>query len=159
VDSYAQLIALLDSHGASYRLIDHPPEGRTEVVSRMRPNDLRASAKCIVLLLKLGKKVTRYVLAVIPGDARIDFAAVRDVFGASYVAFASADKAQDLSGAVSGAVLPFSFNPQLEPVVDPDLLTNEELFFNAGRLDRSMTLRTQDYLAIAKPRIAAIALH
>jgi Ala-tRNA(Pro) deacylase len=32
------------------------------------------------------------------------------------------------------------------------------LFFNAGRLDRSMELDTKDWLAIAKPRLARIAV-
>jgi Ala-tRNA(Pro) deacylase len=43
-------------------------------------------------------------------------------------------------------------------VVDEDLLANETLFFNAGRLDRSMELDSKDWQAIAKPRIAKIAV-
>jgi Ala-tRNA(Pro) deacylase len=35
-DTYDRLIALLDQHGASYRLIDHAPEGSTEAVSGIR---------------------------------------------------------------------------------------------------------------------------
>ena len=35
-DTYTRLIALLNQHGAQYRLIDHAPEGRTELVSAMR---------------------------------------------------------------------------------------------------------------------------
>lgn len=72
MDAYGQLIALLDKHGANYRLIDHPPEGRTEVVSQLRGNAVEQAAKCIVLMVKLGKKITKYVLAVVPGNARID---------------------------------------------------------------------------------------
>ena len=56
-----------------------------------------------------------------------------------------------------GAVPPFSLNPALAIVVDEDLLANETLFFNAGRLDRSMELDSKDWQAIAKPRIAKIA--
>jgi hypothetical protein len=33
----------------------------------------------------------------------------------------------------------------------------DQLFFNAARLDRSIALRTVDFLAIAKPRIEHIA--
>jgi Ala-tRNA(Pro) deacylase len=39
-DTYARLFAFLDEHGARYRLIDHAPEGRTELVSPMRGNAL-----------------------------------------------------------------------------------------------------------------------
>jgi Ala-tRNA(Pro) deacylase len=45
----------------------------------------------------------------------------------------------------------------LSVVVDQALLSNQTLFFNAGRLDRSMELDTRDWLAVAKPRVARIA--
>ncbi len=155
-DTYTQLIAFLDQHGVSYRLIDHAPEGRTEIVSSLRGNALSQAAKCIVLMVKIGKKVTRYVLAVIPGDARVDLQAVKVLMRGTYVAFASSDIAERLAGSVTGTVLPFSFNPELELVVDPSLLENDELYFNAARLDRSMVLKTSDYVAVAKPRLGRI---
>lgn len=157
-DTYTQLIALLDSRGAHYRLIDHAPEGRTEVVSPMRGNALSQAAKCIVLMVKIGKKVTKYILAVVPGDARVDLNAVKALLGGTYIAFASPDIAERLAGSVTGTVLPFSFNPELELMVDPALLENEEIYFNAARLDRSMALKTSDYFEIARPRLARIAV-
>ena len=155
-DTYTQLIALLDAHKAHYRLIDHEPEGRTEIVSPMRGNALSQAAKCIVLMVKLGKKVTKYILAVVPGDARVDLNAVKALMGGTYIAFASQDIAERLAGSVTGTVLPFSFNPELELVVDPSLLENDEIYFNAARLDRSMVLKTSDYFEIARPRLARI---
>jgi len=44
-DAYTHLISLLDQHAVAYRLIDHPAEGRTEIVSSMRGNDLAQAAK------------------------------------------------------------------------------------------------------------------
>jgi Ala-tRNA(Pro) deacylase len=58
---------------------------------------------------------------------------------------------------VAGTVLPFAFNPELALVVDPSLLENDEIYFNAARLDRSMALATRDYIALAKPRVERIA--
>jgi Ala-tRNA(Pro) deacylase len=55
-----------------------------------------------------------------------------------------------------GAVPPFALNPALSIVVEEALLANDSLFFNAGRLDRSMELDTKDWLAVAKPRVARI---
>ncbi len=156
-DTYTQLISLLDEHGARYRLIEHEPEGRTELVSAMRGNKLSQAAKCIVLMVKIGKKVTKYVLAVVPGDAKVDLQAVKALMQGTYVAFASSDVAERLAGSVAGTILPFSFSPELELVVDPTLLENEELYFNAARLDRSLVLRTSDYVALAKPRLGRIA--
>ena len=145
-DAYTRLLALLDEQHAAYRLIDHAPEGRTEIVSGLRGNALRQAAKCIILMVKLGKKTTRYVLAVIPGDARLDLGAVKALLGGTYVAFASSDIAERLAGSAAGTILPFSFNPELELIVDPSLLESDELFFNAARLDRSLALKTADLI-------------
>jgi Ala-tRNA(Pro) deacylase len=152
-DTYTRLIALLDQQGIAYRLIDHAPEGRTELVSSMRGNTLSQAAKCIILMVKLGKKVTRYVLAVVPGNARVDIQMVKTLMRGTYVAFASSEIAEQLAGSVSGTILPFSFNPALEMIVDPSLLENDEIYFNAARLDRSMVLKTSDYVTVAKPRL------
>ena len=156
-DAYTRLIALLDRHRAQYRLIDHAPEGRTEIVSPLRGNALRQAAKCIVLMVKLGKKVTTYVLGVVPGDCRVDLNAVKTLLNGTYVSFASADIAERLAGSVAGTVLPFAFNPELELIVDPSLLENDELYFNAARLDRSLVIKTSDYVALAQPRLERIA--
>jgi Ala-tRNA(Pro) deacylase len=151
-DAYTQLITFLDQHEAQYRLIDHASEGRTELVSAMRGNRLEQAAKCIILMVKIGKKVTKYVLAVIPGDAKVDLQAIKALMQGTYIAFASTEIAERLAGSVTGTVLPFSFNPELELIVDPSLLENDELYFNAARLDRSMVLKTSDYVTLTRPR-------
>jgi Ala-tRNA(Pro) deacylase len=156
-ETYDRLIALLDEQGARYRTIEHEPEGATETVSALRGNSLAQAAKCIVVMVKVGKKVTRYVLAVVPGDRRVDLNAVKSLLEGTYVSFASRDIAERLAGSESGTVLPFSFDDTLELVVDPDLLVHDEIFFNAARLDRSLALAVKDYLRIAVPRTEPIA--
>jgi Ala-tRNA(Pro) deacylase len=156
-DTYSKLIAYLDENKIPYRLIDHQPEGRTEIVSAMRGNAVKQAAKCIILMVKIGKKVTRYVLAVVPGNARVDMNAVKALLGGTYASFASKDIAERLAGSVAGTVLPFSFSPELELMVDPSLLENDELYFNAARLDRSMVIKATDYVNLVKPRLEHIA--
>ena len=156
LDHYERLVADLEAGGARYRLIDHAPEGRTDLVSALRGHDVAAAAKCLIVVVKVGKKQSRYVLAVVPGDARVDLQSVRELVGGTYVAFAGKDKAEELAGSVSGTVLPFSYHPRLELIADPALLETPELFFNAARLDRSIALATDDYTRLAAPRIAPI---
>jgi Ala-tRNA(Pro) deacylase len=155
--AYAKLVALLDGGGARYELIDHAPEGRTDLVSPLRGNELSQAAKCIVVMVKLGKKAKRHVLAVVPGDARVDLNALKRLLGGTYAAFASPDVAERLAGSASGTILPFSFHPELALIADPGLLAHRRIFFNAARLDRSVALDTDDYVALARPRVEAIA--
>lgn len=156
-DTYSKLIALLDERNATYRVIEHEPEGVTEVVSRLRGHDPRHAAKCIVVMVKVGKKVTRYVAAVIPGDKHVDFDRMKALFNGTYAAFASRDVAERLAGTAVGTIPPFSFDERLEVVMDPELLGYSEVFFNAGRLDRTIALATKDYESIVKPRVEQIA--
>ena len=155
-DTYTRFMAHLDQHGIAYRLIDHAPEGRTEIVSTMRGNTLAQAAKCIVLMVKIGKKTTRYVLAVVPGDRRVDLSAIKAMLGGTYIAFATPEIAERLAGSVTGTILPFSFNPELELIVDDAVLDNPELYFNVARLDRSIVLQTSDYVMLAQPRLGRI---
>ena len=156
VDTYSKLIELLDGQKATYRLIDHEAEGQTDIVSKIRGNNLSEAAKCIIVMVKVGKKVTKYILGVVPGDRRIDLNAVKTLFGGTYVSFASQDVAEKLAGSRAGTVLPFSFDPDLQLIVDPRLLEKKEIYFNAARLDRSMALKTDDYVKAAKPRLERI---
>lgn len=155
-ETYAKLIGLLVENNARYRLIEHEREGRTELVSAMRGNELREAANCIVLMVKIGKKGTRFVLAVFPANRRVDLEAVKTLFHGTYVSFASPDKAEELAGSVLGTVLPFSFREDLELIVDPSLLDNKEIYFNAARLDQSVVLDSKDYARIARPRFESI---
>lgn len=155
-DTYEKLITLLDEHHATYRLIDHEPQGQTNLVSAMRGHPTSEAAKCIITMVKIGKKQKKYVLAVVPGDKRVNLGAIKTLFNGTYVGFASNDVAEALAASVSGTVLPFSFNPELELVVDSTLLDNDTLYFNAARLDRSIALSSKDYKDIAHPRIEDI---
>jgi Ala-tRNA(Pro) deacylase len=111
----------------------------------------------MVVMVKISKKEARYVLAVVPGDTRVDFSSLKAHLGGSYAAMADAGKAEQLAGSVAGTILPFSYDPRLELVVDPALLSVPELYFNAARLDRSVALATEDYLRVASPRVVPIA--
>ena len=162
---HEQLCALLDREGASYRVVEHPAEGRTEHIAKIRGNRLEQAIKSIVVQVRLKKKENIYCLANVPGDCRIDFAGIKSYFNADSVAFASREKAQELTGCVIGAIPPFSFpaqttgtgNDPLQVLADPLIQQNEEVVFNAGRLDRSIFMKMEDYFRVAQPQIVKIA--
>ncbi|WP_427887182.1 YbaK/EbsC family protein [Kribbella sp. GL6] len=153
-DTYDRLIALLE--GVPYKLIDHAPDGTTETVSALRGHPVAQAAKCIILLVKPDKRTTKYVLAVVPGDRRVDLAAIKRLYAAKYVGFADAATAERLARTVPGTVLPFSLDPELELIADPAVVAEPELYFNAARLDRSVMISGPDYQALARPRVEPI---
>jgi len=157
-DIHEQLCALLDKEGARYRIIEHEPEGRTELIAQIRGNRIEQSIKSIVVQVRLNKKENIYCLANVPGHCRVDLNAIKDHFNADSIGMAQREKAQALTGCVVGAIPPFSFSDQLQVLADPLIQENAEVVFNAGRLDRSIFMDLADYIRIAKPQLVKIAL-
>jgi Ala-tRNA(Pro) deacylase len=157
-DIHQQLRDLLDRENATYRVVEHEHEGRTEKIARIRGNRIAQSIKSIVMQVRLNRKENIYCLANVPGDCRIDFDGIKRHFQADSVAFASREQAQELIGCVIGAIPPFSFSDQLQVLADPLIQQNDEVVFNAGRLDRSIFMKLEDYIRVAKPQIVKIAL-
>src|SRR5215510_6965704 len=79
-DIHEQLRMLLDREGAVYRVIQHEPEGRTELIAQIRGNRLEQAIKSIVVQIRLGKKENLYCLANVPGDCRIDLNGIKGHF-------------------------------------------------------------------------------
>lgn len=156
-DVFDQLVALLTEAKARFRVIEHEAEGKSEAISVIRGNRPDQAAKAMVLDVRGGGGGRRHVLAILPGNRKLDFGAVATLFEARKAGFASPETAQEITGCAMGAVPPFALDPALAIVVEEDLLANDTLFFNAGRLDRSMELDTKDWLAVARPRVARIA--
>lgn len=157
-DIHERLIELLNREGARYRVIEHEPEGRTELIAQIRGNRIEQSIKSIVVQVRLSKKENIYCLANVPGHCRVDLNAIKDHFNADSIGIAQREKAQALTGCVVGAIPPFSFDNQLQVLADPLIQENAEVVFNAGRLDRSIFMDLADYIRIAKPQLIKIAL-
>lgn len=157
-DVHERLRRLLDEESAVYRVIEHEPEGRTASIARIRGNRIEQSIKSMVVQVRLNRKENIYCLANVPGHCRVDLEAVRKHFNADSAAFAARARAEELTDCVPGAIPPFSFSDQLTVLADPLIQENEEVVFNAGRLDRSIFMKSADYIRIASPRWTKIAL-
>jgi Ala-tRNA(Pro) deacylase len=158
MDIHTQLCALLDREGAVYRVVEHEREGRTELIAAIRGNRLEQAIKSMVVQVRLTRKDNRYCLANVPGSRRVDLEAIREHFGALSAAVAHRERAEALTECTIGAIPPFSFNDQLAVIADPLVRENEEVVFNAGRLDRSIFMRSNDYLRIARPQLISISV-
>jgi Ala-tRNA(Pro) deacylase len=157
-DVHSRLCGLLEREGAVFRVVEHVPEGRTELIARIRGNRLEQAIKSIVVQVRINRKENRYCLANVPGHCRVDLEAIRAHFGAASVAIANREKAEALTGCIAGAIPPFSFNNELLLLADPLITENEEVVFNAGRLDRSIFMPVDDYIRVAKPLLIPISL-
>jgi Ala-tRNA(Pro) deacylase len=150
---HQRLCALLDEHQARYRVMAHEAVGQCEAVSAIRGTALGQGAKALVCKVK-GNGVNQHVLAILAADRQADLASLARHIGGSKASLASPAEVDALTACVRRHS-PFSFHPALRLVADPLLFERfPQIAFNAGRLDRSIILDTEDYLHIARPEIA-----
>jgi Ala-tRNA(Pro) deacylase len=158
MDVFDRLVDLFRAGQARFRVIEHPSEGRSDAVAAIRGTRPAQGAKAIVCAIPVDGD-TRFVLAVVPGDRRVDIRAVAKLVGGRKGSFAPPAVAEALTGCPIGAIPPVSFDGSLKLVVDDEFLDSEsEIAFNAGRLDRSIVIASADYRRVVDPTIASIAM-
>jgi Ala-tRNA(Pro) deacylase len=155
--THDQIVAFLHEQGITFRQVEHAAEGQTDRVSEIRGNRLQQAVKAMVITVKVDKKRRRHFLVCIAGHRRIDFAKVAEIGHGLEARFAQPDVAASLTGCVMGSVPPISFNPDLAVLVDPELLDEAEVVFNAGRLDRSLFVPPAPFFAAMNATIARVA--
>ena len=148
-DTHTRLVELLKTNEAEFRILHHEPEGRSLEISRIRGNHPSQAMKAIVSSVRGGGGGKRFVLGVVPGDRKLNIRALCAAVGAQKGSFADTARATELTGCVMGAIPPFSFHENLILVADNMCRNNEEIVFNAGRLDCSIFLMFEDYLRIS----------
>lgn len=155
---FEKLCDLFEKGHADFKVIAHEAAGKTSLsVSEIRGTELGQGAKALCCVVK-GNGQKKRVLAVLPADMKADLIALAHALGGTRASLASPDEVSEYTGCVFGAVPPVSFHPDLLLVIDPHLKTRyTEIAFNAGLLDHSIIIKTEDYLRIVQPQEVAFA--
>lgn len=154
-DVHQHLLTVLNAQQARFRVMEHEAIGKCEAVSEIRGTALGQGAKALVCKVK-GNGVKQHVLAILAADQQADLARLASHLGGLKASLASPAEVDELTACVFGAIPPFSFHPSLKLVADPLLFERfDEIAFNAGLLEKSIVMDTQDYLRIAQPELVA----
>ena len=157
LDTHTHLIALLNRYQARYMLLKHQGEGRSQEVSKIRGTDPSQAMKAIVLAVRGGGNDRRYIMAVIPGNRRLDMKALLAHVGAQKGRFATLGEVNYLTDCVSGAIPLFTFRKELILIPDEHFRSLDEVAFNAGRLDRSIIMNFEDYVSIPRATFTSLS--
>ena len=104
---FDKLVALVEDQAARFRVIEHPAEGRSDLVAAIRGTEPGQGAKAMLCKSKDDERTL--VLAILPGDRKLDFKRVAAAAGIKKATLASPEEAQRETGYVIGAIPPFSF--------------------------------------------------
>ncbi len=153
----AQIIALLKQRGCWFETFAHEPVRTSEEAANVRSGyALRQGAKAIILRVKANSE-QKFIMLVLPGDARFDAKKVKVLVQSKDIRFATEEEIATITGGVQpGGVPPFGNLFHLEVIADPTLLENETIIFNAGDKRFSVAMKSADYQSLVKPRLAPI---
>ncbi len=123
----------LTAEAVSFQEVHHEPTRTSEDSARARGEELRVGGKA--LLIKVDEV---YRLFVLSADRKLNSAAVKQRFSARKMRFATPEELAELTELVPGAVPPFGAPLLPFPLyVDPSVVENERIAFNAGSLTDS----------------------
>lgn len=139
---YERVTLLFKEHQIHYSEQEHHHDGNGINVAQFHDLDERCGAKAIVVQLK---KPDSFCLVVLPFDRKLDTKALQKLMGAKGASFAKLEISETITECVSGSIPPFSFHSDLLLIVDNAIKESQKIFFNVGRLDRSVAINTSDY--------------
>jgi prolyl-tRNA editing enzyme YbaK/EbsC (Cys-tRNA(Pro) deacylase) len=100
----------------------------------------------------------QFSLFVLSAARKLDSAALKARFSAKKTRFATAEELKALTGLVPGSVPPFGRDIlPFDLYVDPSILENEKIAFNAGSLTDSIILSVADWQRVAAPTVFRFA--
>jgi len=148
-----QIRGWLNSEGISFREAHHAPTRTSEESAQARGEELRVGGKA--LLIKVDEVFRLFILS---ADRKLDSAAIKKYFSARKTRFATPEELLELTGLVPGSVPPFGAPILPFPLyVDPSVLENERIAFNAGSLTDSMIMAVGDYRRLVSPEVFTFA--
>ncbi len=154
----SQIVSILETHNCWFETFDHDPVRTSEEASKTREGySLHQGAKALIVRVKISNSDKKFVMLVCPGDTRFDSEKVKQLFHAKDLRFATVDEVSEITNGVQpGGVPPFGGLFGLEVVVDPSLLQNEKIVFNAGDKSFSVGMKSADYQIIVHPQVVSI---
>jgi len=147
MDVFSKLVDLLLEAKVDFEVISHQPVETSEEAALARNTSLESGAKAIIA------KLDRFAMFVLPANLKIDSRKAKKIFRAKNFRFATDEELYEMTSCKKGAVPPFGSLFGLETLVDEEMLKQKEINFNAGRNDRSIKMRLEDYIKIEKPKI------
>jgi Ala-tRNA(Pro) deacylase len=139
------------THQVPYRQIDHAPAAATEEYHQALGCRYEQQAKCLFLKVKQGGGAFSYAICAIQAQKRADLKRLTELLGAKEVKMGTAEALFEVTGCRFGELPPAASMFGLPLLMDGDLLKEDEIFLNAGRLDVSFVIKPDDLQRLEKP--------
>lgn len=144
----------LQTKGIEYHLMRHAPVYTSEEAARVRGVDAKSGVKALILKVQWDT----FIMALVPGDKRIDLKKLAKILGVKKLSLAEPNEALKATGCEIGFVHPFGNIAGLQTYMDREILKNERVEFSAGLHTVSISISTRDLVNAIEPHIEDFSL-
>jgi len=145
-----KILSALKAHGIEYEVFEHDPVYTCPQMANFLKTDEAHIAKSMIVKKSDGT----YLLAVLPGNRKIDFHRLGLVTKGAPVILAPKMEAEDIAQCSVGCVYPLGNIINLETLFDSAILRQEYVYFNPGSHTKSVKISTQALTKLANPTVA-----
>jgi Ala-tRNA(Pro) deacylase len=150
---YHALVERFRSTGTPFRELEHPPAAAALDYHLVVGSRLEQQAKALLLRRYRADGAKDYVVLALPGGDTADLDAVAAASASRRLRLATAQELREVTGCRFGELPPLGSVFGVELIVDERLLAEPELYFNAGRLDRSFVVEPAKLVALERPLV------
>lgn len=148
---YTKIIDFLSNSGVEYQVVNHEHVHTSAEAAKVRGTSMSEGAKS--LMLKSGDE---FVMAIIPGDKKLDSRKLRTTMGVRKLKFSSPEEVVKIMGCKIGACYPFGNLISLKTYAEQTLSNNTWISYSPGVHDKSIRMKWVDYKKIVKPKVVDI---
>jgi Ala-tRNA(Pro) deacylase len=145
---------LLLGAGVRFDVISHSPA----YTAQQRAANAHVGGRHVVKVVMVRGGDDWFGMAALPAPARLDLDALTSITGRRPLRLATESEFAHLFPECEpGAMPPFGHLYGIDLFLDRDLADGKEIVFPAGRHEEEVRLSTRDYVALARPNVAALS--
>lgn len=145
-----QILSSLKARGIEFEVFEHDPVYTCPQMAKFLKTDEAHIAKSMVARRSDGT----FLLAVLPGNKKINFHRLGIITKSAPVSLASKNEAEAITRCSVGCVYPLGNMINLETFFDEDLLNQEYVYFNPGSHTKSVKIKTPVLVEFVRPTLA-----
>jgi len=152
LNPYKKIIDLLNDVKVPFSVLEHDSMYTSQQEEELTGLEVGQGIKSILL-----KNKDDFLLALLPGDRRIDTKKVKTILSTKNLRFATPEEVEKIMFCSIGACYPFGSLIGLKTIMDPSLSENRVIAFNPGVHNKSIIMEYSDFYKIDTPEIRDIA--
>jgi Cys-tRNA(Pro) deacylase len=139
-----ELEEYLKKTGVWYNFVEKPETIHTADAAESAGIELKRVTKSLVIL----DQDKNPILAIIPGDARLSFAKVKDAANAKKVRLVPFEEAEKYSGYLPGATPMVHHKIKMKVILDKKLLQYASIYGGGGERTKLLELKTEELIRL-----------